>query len=99
MKRNIKIKKLIPLAMLLLASLYSSTVFQSCKKSESDSGMPVVNYIRLNDPLKSDSLIVSALMGQIIVLMGENLQDVNQIWFNDKQAQSPKIEVTVASDS
>jgi len=86
MKRNIKINKPAFLAMLLLAALFSSTVFQSCKKSESESGMPVVNYVRLNDPLKSDSLIVSALMGQIIVLMGENLQNVNQIWFNDQQA-------------
>jgi len=86
MKRNIKINKLAYLAMLLLVTLFSGTLFQSCEKSESDSGMPVVNYIRLNDPLKSDSLIVSAFMGNIIVLMGENLQDVNQVWFNDKQA-------------
>ena len=86
MKRNIKIKKLIPLAMLLLASLYSSTVFQSCKKSESDSGMPVVNYIRITNPAKSDSLVAGALMGNVIVLMGENLEHVNQIWFNDQQA-------------
>jgi hypothetical protein len=86
MKRNIKIKNPVSIAMLLLATLFSGTLFQACEKSETDSGMPVVNYIRLNDPAKSDSLIVSALMGNIIVLMGENMQDVNQIWFNDQQA-------------
>lgn len=86
MKRNIKINKLASMAMLLLAALFSGTVFQACEKSDTDSGMPVVNYIRLNDPAKSDSLIVSALMGNIIVIMGENLQDVNQIWFNDQPA-------------
>ena len=86
MKRNIKINKLASIAMLLLAGLFSGTVFQACEKSESDTGMPVVNYIRINDPLKSDSLIVSALMGNIIVIMGENLQDVNQVWFNDQAA-------------
>lgn len=86
MKRNIKINKLASMAMLLLAGLFSGTVFQACEKSNTDTGMPVVNYIRLNDPAKSDSLIVSALMGNIIVLMGENLQDVNQIWFNDQPA-------------
>lgn len=86
MKRNIKIKKLVSLATLLLVTLFSATLFQACEKSETDSGMPVVNYIRITNPDKSDSLVVSALMGNIIVLMGENLQDVNQIWFNDQQA-------------
>ena len=69
MKRNIKINKLASMAMLLLAGLFSGTVFQACEKSNTDTGMPVVNYIRLNDPAKTDSLIVSALMGNIIVLM------------------------------
>lgn len=86
MKKNIKIKKLASIAMLLLLTLFSGILFQACEKSETDSGMPVVNYIRVNNPDKSDSLIVSAFMGNIIVLMGENLQDVNQIWFNDQQA-------------
>ena len=86
MKRNIKNKKLASIAMLLLAILFSGTVFQACEKNDSDSGMPVVNYIRITDSIKSDSLVVGALMGNIIVIMGENLQDVNQIWFNDQQA-------------
>jgi len=86
MKRNIKINKLASMAMLILTGLFSGTVFQACEKSNTDTGMPVVNYIRINDPAKSDSLIVSALMGNIIVLMGENLQDVNQVWFNDQPA-------------
>jgi hypothetical protein len=86
MKRNIKIKKLESIVMLLLAVLLSGTVFQACQKDETDTGMPIVNYIRLNNPAKSDSLIVGALMGNIIVLMGENLQDVNEVWFNDQQA-------------
>lgn len=86
MKKNIKIKKLVSVAMLILLVLFSGTVFQACEKSESDSGMPVVEYIRITNPDKSDSLVVSSLMGNIIVLMGENLQDVNEIWFNDQQA-------------
>ena len=54
MKRNIKIKKLASMALLLLATLFSGSVFQACEKNESDSGMPVVNYIRITDPVKSD---------------------------------------------
>jgi len=86
MKRNIIIKKQASLVMLLLAALFSGTIFQACEKSDTASVMPVVNYIRLTNPDKSDSLVVSAYMGQLIVLMGENMQDVNQIWFNDQPA-------------
>ena len=86
MKRNIKIKKHASLVMLLLATLFSGIIFQACEKSDTNSVMPVVNYIRITNPDKSDSLVVSAFMGQVIVLMGENMQDVNQIWFNDQPA-------------
>jgi hypothetical protein len=86
MKRNIKIKKQVSLVMILLAALFSGSIFQACEKSDTPSAIPVVNYIRITNPDKSDSLVVSAYMGQLIVLMGENMQDVNQIWFNDQPA-------------
>lgn len=86
MKRNIEIKKLASIALLLLAALFTGTFFQACEKSDSNSGTPVVNYIRITNPDKSDSLVTSAFMGSNIAIMGENLQDVNQVWFNDQQA-------------
>jgi hypothetical protein len=86
MKRNIKVKKQVSLVIILLAALLSGSIFQACEKSDTPSAIPVVNYIRITNPDKSDSLVVSAYMGQLIVLMGENMQDVNQIWFNDQPA-------------
>jgi len=87
MKRHIKINKLASIVMLLLAALSSGTLFQACEKSDSGGGAPpVVNYIRISDPTKSDSLVTSAFMGSTIAIMGENLQDVNQVWFNDQKA-------------
>jgi len=87
MKRHIKINKLASIVMLLLAALSSGTLFQACEKSDSGGGAPpVVNYIRIIDPTKSDSLVVSAYMGSTIAIMGENLSDVNQVWFNDQKA-------------
>jgi hypothetical protein len=53
---------------------------------ESPDGAPVIDYIRVADPLKADSLIVSASLGTGIVLMGKNLGGTREIWFNDKQA-------------
>jgi len=86
MKRNIKINTPASIVMLLLAALFTGTFFQSCEKSETDTGMPVVNYVRITDPVKSDSLLVAAYMGSTVAIMGENLQDVNQVWFNDQMA-------------
>lgn len=97
MKRNIKIKKLASVVMLLLAALFSGTLFQACEKSDSEGGTPVVNYIRITDPDKSDSLVISAYMGSTIAIMGENLQDVNQVWFNDQQAYVNSAFVTSTS--
>jgi len=83
--------------MLLLAALFTGTLFQSCEKTETDTGMPVVNYVRITDPEKSDSLVVSAYMGSTIAIMGDNLQDVNQIWFNDQLAYINSAFVTSTS--
>ena len=85
MKKNIIINKPASVV-ILLATALSCLFFQACEKSNNDSGMPVVNYIRITDPLKSDSLVTHALMGSLIAIMGENLQDVNQVIFNDQQA-------------
>lgn len=83
--------------MLLLAALFTGTLFQSCEKSETDTGMPVVNYVRITDPAKSDSLLVAAYMGSTVAIMGENLQDVNQVWFNDQMAYINSAFVTSTS--
>lgn len=53
---------------------------------ETPDGAPVIEYIRVADPLKADSLIVSASLGTGIVLMGQNLGGTREVWFNDKQA-------------
>ena len=86
MKRNMKIKSHTPIILLLLAAIFSGTLFQACQKNNDETATPVVNYIRITDPDKSDSLVTSAFMGSTIAIMGENLQDVNQVWFNDQQA-------------
>ncbi|SOE22365.1 hypothetical protein SAMN06298216_2807 [Spirosomataceae bacterium TFI 002] len=65
----------------------SSMAFEACEKDDNISGgIPEITYIRVTDPLSSDSLIVSAGQGSLIAIVGKNLAGANQIWFNDQQA-------------
>lgn len=57
----------------------------SCE-DKSDEGTPEVKFIRVTDPAKSDSLLVGAYMGDMIVIVGENLSGIKEIWFNDQRA-------------
>ncbi len=56
----------------------------SCKKD--NSGVPVINYVRVTDPNASDSLLASAFQGQLLAIMGENLEGAKELWFNDKKS-------------
>ena len=87
MKSNIKISTRVSTISLLLVALFTSMLFHACQKDEKGGGaIPVINYIRITDPLKSDSLVTHAFMGSTIAIMGQNLQDVNEIWFNNQKA-------------
>ncbi len=93
----------------LLALLLVTAVvpfLQSCEEEvERSSGTPMIKYVRLTDPDKSDSLLVSAFLGNTVALMGENLTNVKEVWFNDQQARlntsyvtNQTIIVTIPSD-
>lgn len=74
-------KSIIYLAIaLLMAGSYSS-----CSK-ESTGGEPRIRYIRITDPASADSLLVGAFQSNLIAIVGENLGDAREIWFNDQQA-------------
>lgn len=62
----------------------------SCSESdaEKDKGAtPIIKYARLCDAEKADSLIVSASLGSRLCFVGNNLGDVQQVWFNDQKAK------------
>ena len=61
----------------------------SCKKEDNDdvsTGTPVVKYVRITDPKAADSLVVGAFMGGLVAIVGENLQNTRELWFNDQKA-------------
>jgi hypothetical protein len=56
----------------------------SCKKETV--GTPEIFYVRVTQPAKSDSLLVGAYMGNLVAIVGQNLGNVQEIWFNDQKA-------------
>lgn len=76
--------------LLAAAALLMGGMMTSCSETdaEQDEGKtPYVQYVRRCNPEISDSLLVSASMGQRIAFIGRNLGDVQEIWFNDQKAK------------
>ncbi len=86
MKNKINILK----SFLLLACITTMAILTGCKdytgEYEMTDGVPTINYVRLTDPTKADSLLVSAFMGQTICLVGDNLTSIHEVYFNDIKA-------------
>lgn len=62
-------------------------LFSACKKDDlPNNGEPRIRYVRITDPAASDSLLVGAGQGNLIAIVGENLQDTREIWFNDQKS-------------
>lgn len=74
------------LSLLLIPSIIIGVM--SCKKDDDSAsdGEPAVYYIRSTDPGKSDSLIVGSFMGSLIAIVGDNLGNTRELWFNDQEA-------------
>lgn len=73
-------------SLLLLMALAASAVLLRCSKSD-EMGTPSISYMRVTDPTKSDSLLSIAGQGKMVVIMGQNLGSVQQVWFNDQLGQ------------
>jgi len=72
-------------SMLVLVTIFTGFFLQSCDENE-EMLTPEIIYIRKTDPAKSDSLVARALMGENIAIIGKNLGNVDEIWFNDQLA-------------
>ncbi|HLT72897.1 MAG TPA: glycan-binding surface protein [Cyclobacteriaceae bacterium] len=60
-------------------------ILTNCSDEDSG-GAPRVSYVRITEPASSDSLLVAAAQGQMVAIMGENLQHTVELWFNDQPA-------------
>lgn len=73
-----------------LALIITSISMTGCKdepdKFKLTGGTPTINYIRTGGLASSDSLITEAVMESLIVLVGENLTSIREMYFNDQKA-------------
>jgi len=77
-------KSILFVAIVAIVTIFAS----SCKDDNgSSSGAPFISYIRVTNPASADSLLVAAGQGQLIAIVGGNLQNTREVWFNDQQAQ------------
>jgi hypothetical protein len=69
----------------IVVALIMTAVYTSCSDDD-QSGTPIIRYIRITDPASSDSLLVAGSRGNMVAIIGNNLDNVKQIWFNDLRA-------------
>lgn len=80
-------KNINKLLILFFLAFAAQSIFISCKKDNaSDHGVRLIKYVRVTNPESSDSLLVGANQGNLIAIMGENLQGAQKLWFNDRPA-------------
>src|SRR5512133_3144215 len=82
--KKIKYNRL-SVSILVLVTIITGLFFQSCDKQD-EMMAPEISYIRKTDPAKSDSLVAHAFMEDNIAIIGKNLQNVDEVWFNDQRA-------------
>jgi len=82
--------------LMLLAVIGAAVAFSSCKKDD-NSGTPSISYVRITRPQSSDSLLIGAGQGKLIAIVGNNLQDAVEVWFNDQQARLTPTYITSTS--
>ncbi|WP_147294174.1 glycan-binding surface protein [Pontibacter diazotrophicus] len=71
----------------LFFAFATAGMFTSCSDDDDNlpsGGTPRVDYIRVTRPEASDSLIAMAGQGAMIAIVGQNLGDAREIWFNDQ---------------
>lgn len=82
-------KKIVQAILLLVMTVGIASIYTSCSKDSASiksTGEPRITYVRITDPKSADSLLVGAGQGNLIAIVGENLQTAVEIWFNDQKA-------------
>lgn len=88
LKSKYYITRMLAVCMILIAliSVISCEEQGDGMNIDAPDGDPVVDYVRLTNPVSADSLLVSASLGTGIAIVGKNLGGTREVWFNDKKA-------------
>ena len=92
-------KSIHKLLFIVTLAICTAGLLWSCNKDDDapNNGEPRVRYVRITNPVSSDSLLVGAGQGQLVAIVGENLGDAVDIWFNDRQARLTPTYITNTS--
>ena len=71
---------------ILFAALFVLPSLTSCKDSEEGGGVPEITGVRSCDPELADSLFTKAGPGQVIAVIGNNLDHAMKVYINDQEA-------------
>jgi len=75
------------LYLFIVPMVIAGALLSSCDDDELENGgEPAIYYVRITTPESSDSLIVSAFLGNLVAIMGDNLGEARHVYFNDKEA-------------
>jgi hypothetical protein len=83
----LQMKNIYKLTVLFTMAIALVSLVTSCDKDKSSAtGEPRIKYVRLTNPVSSDSLLIGAAQGRLIAIIGENLGGAVEMWFNDRIA-------------
>jgi len=87
-KKLVNMKKNIVQTILFSAVIAMTAILASSCSNDNggSSGTPYISYVRVANPASADSLLVAAGQGQLVAIVGNNLQNTQQVWFNDLQS-------------
>lgn len=68
----------------LLLLCFMAMAIVSCSDDDNGGGLPVIHSVRITDPALVDSTFTDASRGQMIVIQGENLHGVSELYMNDQ---------------
>ncbi|MDE6269473.1 MAG: hypothetical protein K2M12_01295, partial [Muribaculaceae bacterium] len=81
-----KLKNIFHFIVFAVIMLTGMTAFQSCSDDDSKGGgQPVITGVRITDPEYADSLFTDAKLGQMIVVVGQNLHNAKKVYINDQE--------------
>ena len=70
---------------LLFTFHFSLFTLTSCSDDTTTGGQPVITSVRKCDPTKADSTFVKSSQGQIIAIIGKNLDNTVYVYINDQK--------------
>lgn len=68
----------------LILLCFVALAIASCNDDDNRGGLPIIHSVRVTDPALVDSTFTDASRGRMVVIQGENLHGVSELYMNDQ---------------